>query len=77
MQFQIIPVTAFQENCSIIWCEKTMAGAIVDPGGEFELLVKAVEKLNVKEDIKPKEMEEEILSHSIAKSTITALYERK
>lgn len=47
MQFQIIPVTAFQENCSIIWCEKTMAGAIVDPGGEFELLVKAVEKLNV------------------------------
>lgn len=47
MQFQIIPVTAFQENCSIIWCEKTMEGAIVDPGGEFELLVKAVEKLNV------------------------------
>lgn len=47
MQFQIIPVTAFQENCSIIWCEKTMAGAIVDPGGEFELLVKAVEKLNI------------------------------
>ena len=47
MQFQIIPVTAFQENCSIIWCEKTMAGTIVDPGGEFELLVKAVEKLNV------------------------------
>lgn len=47
MQFQIIPVTAFQENCSIIWCERTMAGAIVDPGGEFELLVKAVEKLNV------------------------------
>lgn len=47
MQFQIIPVTAFQENCSIIWCEKTMAGTIVDPGGEFELLVKAVEKLNI------------------------------
>lgn len=43
----------------------------------FTIYALDVEKLNVKEDIKPKEMEEEILSHSIAKSTITALYERK
>ncbi|OCL23432.1 MBL fold metallo-hydrolase [Gilliamella sp. wkB171] len=47
-QYQIIPVTAFQENCSIIWCDKTMEGAIIDPGGEPELLEKAVEKLGVK-----------------------------
>lgn len=47
MQFQIIPVTSFQENCSIIWCAKTLQGAIVDPGGESELLIKAVEKLNI------------------------------
>lgn len=48
MQFQIISVTAFQENCSIIWCEKTLQGAIVDPGGEVELLIKAVSTLNIK-----------------------------
>ncbi|MWN32355.1 MBL fold metallo-hydrolase [Gilliamella sp. Pra-s65] len=46
-QYQIIPVTAFQENCSIIWCDETMEGAIIDPGGEPELLKKAVEKLGV------------------------------
>ncbi|MCO6549997.1 MAG: MBL fold metallo-hydrolase [Gilliamella sp.] len=46
-QYQIIPVTAFQENCSIIWCDETMEGAFIDPGGEPELLIKAVEKLGV------------------------------
>ncbi|KFA58176.1 hypothetical protein A9G34_07245 [Gilliamella sp. Choc4-2] len=46
-QYQIIPVTTFQENCSIIWCDETMEGAFIDPGGEPELLIKAVEKLGV------------------------------
>ncbi|NUF49414.1 MBL fold metallo-hydrolase [Gilliamella sp. ESL0250] len=46
-QYQIIPVTAFQENCSIIWCDQTMEGALIDPGGEPELLKKAIEKLGV------------------------------
>ncbi len=46
-QYQIIPVTAFQENCSIIWCDKTNEAAFIDPGGEPELLRKAVEKLGV------------------------------
>lgn len=47
MQFQIIPVTPFHENCSIIWCEITKDAAIIDPGGEPELLKKVVEKLGV------------------------------
>lgn len=47
MQYQIIQVTPFQENCSIIWCAKTQQGAIIDPGGEPELLKKAVAKLGV------------------------------
>lgn len=46
-QYQIIPVTAFQENCSIIWCDETKEAAFIDPGGEPELLKKAVEKLGV------------------------------
>lgn len=48
MQYQIIPVTAFQQNCTIIWCDQTKEAAFVDPGGEPELLKKAVEKLGVK-----------------------------
>jgi glyoxylase-like metal-dependent hydrolase (beta-lactamase superfamily II) len=36
MRAVIVPVTPFQQNCSIIWCEETMKGAIVDPGGEID-----------------------------------------
>lgn len=47
MQYQIIPVTPFQENCSIVWCDITKEAAIIDPGGEPDLLKKTVEKLAV------------------------------
>ncbi|WP_269465809.1 MBL fold metallo-hydrolase [Paraurantiacibacter namhicola] len=43
----IIPVTPFQQNCSLVWCTKTMRGALVDPGGELEKLKAAVEKAGV------------------------------
>lgn len=36
MQVGIIPVTAFQQNCSVIQCEETRKGAVVDPGGDLE-----------------------------------------
>lgn len=35
MKYQIVPVTPFQQNCSIIWCEKTKLAAVVDPGGDI------------------------------------------
>ncbi|XKM13157.1 MBL fold metallo-hydrolase [Orbaceae bacterium ac157xtp] len=47
MQFQIIPVTAFQENCSIIWCETTKQAVLVDPGGDAEIIKENVAKQNV------------------------------
>ena len=34
MNYHIIPVTAFAQNCSLIWCEKTGDAALVDPGGD-------------------------------------------
>ena len=37
----ILPVTAFEQNCSLIWCTKTMKGAVVDPGGEVERILAA------------------------------------
>ncbi len=43
----IIPVTALQQNCSLIWCTKTMKGALVDPGGDLDRLKAAVEKAGV------------------------------
>ena len=35
----IVPVTPFQQNCSLVWCAKTMRGAVVDPGGEIDRVV--------------------------------------
>ncbi len=39
MKFKIVPVTHYQQNCSIIWCEKTQRAAVVDPGGEVDKLL--------------------------------------
>jgi len=48
MQFRIIPVTPFQQNCSLLWCEKTMAGAVVDPGGDLDTIQAASGRFGVK-----------------------------
>ncbi|MBA1444708.1 MAG: MBL fold metallo-hydrolase [Chromatiales bacterium] len=42
MRALIIPVTDFQQNCTLLWCEKTLATAIVDPGGDIERIIEAV-----------------------------------
>lgn len=41
LKFTIIPVTPFQQNCSLLWCTQTMRGAFVDAGGEPERLLDA------------------------------------
>ena len=42
----IVPVTAYQQNCSIIKCESTGKAAIVDPGGDVERIMAAVDKMD-------------------------------
>ena len=34
----VVPVTPFQQNCSIVWCLETSMGAVFDPGGDLCLL---------------------------------------
>ncbi|EEX50010.1 MBL fold metallo-hydrolase [Pasteurella dagmatis] len=46
MNIEIIPVTAFQQNCSLIWDDEKNA-AIIDPGGEAEKLIKRIEELDL------------------------------
>ncbi|WON78220.1 MBL fold metallo-hydrolase [Serratia sp. UGAL515B_01] len=38
MNYHIIPVTAFSQNCTLIWCDNTKQAALVDPGGDPEKL---------------------------------------
>ena len=42
LQYRILPVTPFAQNCSIIWCDKTKLAAVVDPGGEVERIRQAI-----------------------------------
>jgi hydroxyacylglutathione hydrolase len=39
MKVMIIPVTPLQQNCSIVWDEQTLQAAVVDPGGDLELVL--------------------------------------
>ena len=40
----ILPVTPFQQNCSLIWCDETGRGALVDPGGDPERIRAAIDE---------------------------------
>jgi len=43
----IVPVTLFEQNCSLLWCTKTMRGVLVDPGGDLPRLRQAIEKAGI------------------------------
>ena len=47
LHYETIPVTPFQQNCSIVWCDQTHQAAVIDPGGELEVLLDAVKRLGV------------------------------
>lgn len=43
MRYVIVPVTPFQQNCSIVWCEATSRGAVIDPGGEVDRILQVAD----------------------------------
>jgi len=47
LRYQTVPVTPFQQNSSIVWCDETMEGAVIDPGGDLPRLTGAALKLGV------------------------------
>ena len=47
LQYQTIPVTAFQQNCSLVWCDQTLDAAVIDPGGDLEAIEWEVERLGL------------------------------
>lgn len=47
LQFQIIPVTHYQQNCSLLWCDETLEAAVIDPGGDLERILAVVEEKGV------------------------------
>jgi len=43
----VVPVTPFQQNCCVIWCTKTMRGAVTDPGGDLDRVKATIEQQGV------------------------------
>lgn len=43
----ILPVTTFQQNCTLLWNPETMVGAVVDPGGNVDAILKAIEDVGI------------------------------
>ena len=56
MKVAVIPVTPFQQNCSLLVCEQTNRAAVVDPGGDLELILAAVKEQGA-------ELEKILLTH--------------
>ena len=44
----VIPVTPFQQNCTILWEEPSKRAAVIDPGGDVERILEGIAKLAVK-----------------------------
>ena len=47
LQYLTVPVTGFQQNCSIVWCDETRDAALIDPGGDLERLKAEVAQLGL------------------------------
>jgi glyoxylase-like metal-dependent hydrolase (beta-lactamase superfamily II) len=43
----IIPVTLFQQNCMLLWCEATRRAVVIDPGGDVPQIQAAIAQANV------------------------------
>jgi glyoxylase-like metal-dependent hydrolase (beta-lactamase superfamily II) len=56
MKCDWLPVTRFEQNCSILWCETTRKAAIVDPGGDIPQLLSLL-------DLEELELEVVLVTH--------------
>ena len=56
IKVSVVPVTPYQQNCSIIKCEATGKAAVVDPGGDIDRILSAAENMGA-------EIEKIILTH--------------
>jgi glyoxylase-like metal-dependent hydrolase (beta-lactamase superfamily II) len=46
----IIPVTPFQQNCTLLWEEASMRGAVIDPGGDLNTIIDAIGDIGIAVD---------------------------
>jgi len=47
LQYKIVTVTAFEQNCSVLWCDETNEAAVVDPGGDIPKILDVIQSNNL------------------------------
>lgn len=47
MKYAIIPVTSLQQNCTLLWCEETGKGAVIDPGDDLQPILQQIKEHQV------------------------------
>ena len=47
LRYLTIPVTPFQQNCSLVWDDATKQAAVIDPGGDLDTLLAEVDRLGL------------------------------
>ncbi|GLR66243.1 MBL fold metallo-hydrolase [Acidocella aquatica] len=47
LQVAVIPVTPFQQNCTLVWNAESLRGAVVDPGGDVPQLLAAIKQAGI------------------------------
>jgi len=57
MKIEVVPVTAFEQNCSVLWCERSRRAAVVDPGGDLDRVLATVERHSL-------ELEKILITHA-------------
>ncbi len=48
LRYHTHPVTAFAQNCSIVWDDETKQAAVIDPGGDLPELLAVIDRLGLK-----------------------------
>ncbi len=43
----IVPVTLFEQNCTLLWCTASMKAVVIDPGGDVPKIQAAIKQTNV------------------------------
>lgn len=44
---RVIPVTPFDQNCSLVWCDATKKAVVIDPGGDVAIIMAAIAQTGV------------------------------
>ena len=44
----IVPVTPFEQNCTLLWDSETMKGVVIDPGGDVAKIMTSIDEVGLK-----------------------------